>query len=85
MAQVSVPSYQGYEDPIDLVDRTEIPYEERLKVLQAWQEELARSGASDEQRQHLVGAIQALEMGAEVQNDDPVGEPEGTGYAAGDK
>lgn len=85
MAQVSVPSFQGYDDPIDLVDHTEIPYERRLEILQAWQEELAKSGASDEQRQALLGAIHALEMGAETQDDVPEEQPDDVGYAGGDK
>ncbi len=79
------PAFRGFRDPLALVDRTDLPYEERLAILQAWQAELARTEASDEAREALQGAIHALEMGAEVQNDGPEAAPEDAGYGAGER
>jgi hypothetical protein len=80
MSDAAPRSFQGYSDPLELVDRTDIAYEERLAILQEWQAELARVDAPEEERQALQGAIHALEMGAEVQNDEPEGAPRAHGY-----
>lgn len=80
MADAPLPSFQGFSDPLDLVDRTDMPYEKRLAILQDWQAEV--SDADDQHKAALLGAIQALEMGAAVQNDEPEGAPEDHGYAA---
>ena len=78
-------SFKGYENPLDLVDRTELPYEERLALLQEWQAEAARSGQPDERREAIHAAIQALEMGSEVQTDAPEEAPVHYGYGKGEK
>lgn len=80
----ALPSFRGFTDPLDLVDRTDLPYEERLAILQEWQADLARTDAPDESREALQGAIHSLEMGAEVQNDGPEGAPEDAGYGKGE-
>jgi len=82
MAQTVLPSFRGYSDPLQLVDRIDTPYEERLATLQAWQEELARDDAPQEQRDLVLGAIHALEMGAEHQGDEPAEAPDDHGYGA---
>jgi hypothetical protein len=68
--------FRGFGDPLEIVDRTDIDYTERLEMLQAWKAELARAGAAEDERRQLEGAIQALEMGAEVQGDEPAEAPE---------
>ena len=85
MAETPLRPFKGYDDPLDLVDRTEIDYEERLALLQAWQSELAAAGAPDEHRDALMGAIQALEAGAALQGDEPEGVPDGHGYGVHNK
>lgn len=69
--------FKNFADPLELVDQTDISYERRLALLQEWQEELARKDAPLEHREAVTGAIQALEMGAAVQNDEPDAGPEG--------
>lgn len=69
--------------PLDLVDRTDIDYAERLRLLQEWQAELARTGASEAEREEIRGAIQALEMGAAVQGDDADEVPQGAAHREG--
>ena len=85
MADADPPPFKGYTDPLDLVDRTEIDYAERLALLQAWQAEVAAAGGSDEQREALTGAIQALETGAALQGDRAEETPEGHGYGVNNK
>jgi hypothetical protein len=75
--------FRSYGAPLDLVDRTDIDYPERLKLLQEWQAELARTGAPEEKQEEIRGAIQALEMGAAVQGDDAEEIPEGAGHREG--
>lgn len=75
--------FRGYDNPLDLVDRTDVDYAERLKLLQEWQAELARTGAPEEKQEEIRGAIQALEMGAAVQGDDAEEIPEGAGHREG--
>lgn len=67
-------------DPLDLVDQTDIPYEERLKRLQEWRADLVAKGADEERVAELDAAVQALETGAEVQGDTPEGDPDGRSY-----
>lgn len=85
MANTDLPPFRGYTDPIDLVDRTEIDYSERLVLLQAWQAEVAAAGGSDEQREALTGAIQALETGAALQGDGDEEVPVSHGYGVHNK
>ena len=75
MAQIE--SFKGYSDPLDVADRVDLPYEERLELLQDWQVALENADAPQEHRDEVRGAIQALEMGAEVQDDEPEAGPEG--------
>lgn len=85
MAESDLRPFRGYSDPLDLVDRTEIDYAERLAILQDWQAELAALDAPDEHRKALSGAIQALETGAAVQNDGAAEVPQGHGYGVHNK
>jgi len=78
-------SYRGYENPLDLVDRTELPYDDRLALLQEWKAEAAKAGQSQERQDEILAAIHALEMGAEVQNDVPDETPDQHGYGKGHK
>ena len=55
-----------FDDPLDLVDRTDIPYETRLDALQRWKAE-CRHDIAD----HIQAAIEALETGAALQSDGP--------------
>ena len=61
---------QDFTDPLDLVDRTDLPYEQRLEMLQEWRARLTGADAAKEEIDAIDGAIQALEMGARVQGDD---------------
>lgn len=74
---------EGFSDPLEIVDRTDLSYEKRLGMLQDWQAALAREDAPQEKRDELAGAIQALEMGAVTQGDESDAIPEGSG--AGDR
>lgn len=80
MAQKTAMGFRGFTDPLEIVDRTDLDYEDRLAMLQQWRAELERSGASEEELAELTGAIQALEMGAAVQGDESDEIPEGRGY-----
>jgi len=60
----------GYDDPLELVDQTDIPYEERLTTLQEWRARLTGADAPQVEIDAVDGAIQALEMGARVQGDE---------------
>jgi hypothetical protein len=82
MPDQQLQAFKGYKDPLEIVDRTEMPYEERLALLQAWQADLAKTDAPEEHANALTGAIQALETGAVVQDDAPEQEPDGVGYGA---
>ncbi len=55
-----------FDDPLDLVDRTDIPYETRLDALQRWKAESRQDVAC-----RIQAAIEALETGAAVQSDGP--------------
>ena len=59
-----------FTDPLDLVDRTDLPYEQRLEMLQEWRARLTGEDAPRAEVDAIDGAIQALEMGARVQGDD---------------
>ena len=59
-----------FTDPLDLVDRTDLPYEQRLEMLQEWRARLTGADAARAEIDAIDGAIQALEMGARVQGDD---------------
>lgn len=83
MSDTPLRGFRGYDDPLDLVDRTDIDYPERLSLLQAWKAELARRGAPQEDHDALQGAIDALEMGAAVQGDDAEEIPEGAAHREG--
>lgn len=72
--------FMGFENPMQVVDRTDLAYEVRLAVLQEWQARLAQSGSDEDRRNAVLGAIHALEMGAEVQDDAPEDAPEHFGY-----
>lgn len=75
--------FRSYGAPLDLVDRTDIDYPERLRLLQEWQAELARTDAPEAEQDEIRGAIQALEMGAAVQRDDADEIPEGAAHREG--
>lgn len=85
MAETPLRPFKGYDDPLDLVDRTEIDYEERLALLQEWQSALAAADAPDEHRDALMGAIQALEAGVAYQGDQSDEVPDGHGYGVQNK
>ncbi len=72
--------FKGYSDPLEIVDRTEMDYEERLALLQDWRAELAAQGAGAKALDAVDGAIQALEKGAEVQGDGPSEGSSETGF-----
>lgn len=76
--------FEGFLDPMEVVDRTDLDYEKRLRLLQDWQADLERKNAPEEQREALRGAVLALEMGSEVQGDEPEGLPPGAGYGGGE-
>lgn len=67
----------GFLDPLEVVDRTDLTYEARLRILQDWRARLTRGDADREEVTAIDGAIQALEMGARVQGDDSDEVPEG--------
>lgn len=79
----AVRGFRGYDHPLDLVDRTDIDYTERLALLQAWKAELAREAAPEAEQDALQGAIDALEMGAAVQRDDAAEIPAGAAHREG--
>lgn len=83
MPDATLTGFRGYDDPLDLVDRTDIDYTERLALLQDWKAELAASGASEDAEAAVQGAIDALEMGAAVQRDDAEEIPEGAAHREG--
>lgn len=80
MADPALAPYRGHDDPLALVDRTDIDYAERLAILQDWQVALADVDAPESHRAALQGAIHALEMGAAVQDDGPDEAPDAHGY-----
>jgi hypothetical protein len=82
MAQDLEHGFRGFRDPLEIVDRTDLAYEERLATLQDWKAALAEAGAPEEQERAVLGAIQALEMGAAVQHDEPEEAPADHGYGA---
>jgi hypothetical protein len=84
MADPALAPFRGHDDPLALVDRTDIDYAERLALLQDWKAALARADAPEEQREALLGAIHALEMGAAVQNDEPAEALAAHGYGVPD-
>lgn len=85
MTQANLRGFRGYSDPLELVDRTDIDYTERLALLQEWKAELARSGeqAAGAEADAVQGAIDALEMGAAVQRDDAEEIPPGAAHREG--
>lgn len=83
MADTTPRGFRGYSDPLDLVDRTDIDYVERLSLLQEWQAELAGSEASEEEQAAVQGAIDALETGAAIQRDDAEDIPDGAAHREG--
>lgn len=58
-----------FRDPLEVVDRTDMAYEERLRILQDWRKRLAEEDADQPRIDEVDGAIQALEMGARLQGD----------------
>lgn len=84
MPDLQLATFAGFDDPMDVVDSTDMTYEARLKILQEWQATLSRSGSGHDRQKILQGAIHALEMGAAVQDDGPEGAPNSTGYGVGD-
>lgn len=78
-------AFRGYDNPLELVDRTELPYDDRLALLQAWKAEAAEAGEPQERQDEILAAIHALEIGAEVQNDAPDEAPEQRGYGKGQR
>lgn len=83
MPDATLRGFRGYADPLDIVDRTDVDYPERLALLQEWKAELARAGASEVEHEALQGAIDALEMGAAVQRDDADEIPAGAAHREG--
>jgi hypothetical protein len=73
-------AFKGFADPMQLVDRTDLPYEKRLAVLQEWKALLASESADEDQVDLVDGAIHSLEMGSEIQDDAPHGAPALSGY-----
>jgi hypothetical protein len=82
MANEARRGFRGFAGPLEIVDRTDLDYADRLAMLQEWKAELAQTGAPQEAQDELQGAIQALEMGAAVQDDAPEEAPEDHGYGA---
>ncbi|MBP7002832.1 hypothetical protein [Amaricoccus sp.] len=77
--------FRSFRDPLEIVDRTDIDYAERLEILQAWKAELGRGDAPEAEHERIAGAIHALEMGAAVQNDEPAEAPKAHGYGVPDE
>lgn len=72
--------FKGFDTPMQVVDRTDLAYEKRLDLLQDWKASLASAGAEEDQQEAVHGAIHALEMGAEIQDDAPTSAPASSGY-----
>lgn len=69
MATTTRQGFQGYSDPMEVVDRTDIDYSRRLAVLQDWLADIGKAGMRDAERAAVEAAIRALETGAVVQSD----------------
>lgn len=65
MSEASL-SPADFDDPLDVVDRTDLDYATRLDLLQRWKADCP-PGKAD----RIQGAIEALETGAKVQADGP--------------
>ena len=59
-------SRADFEDPLDVVDRTDLDYETRLDLLQRW-----KADSPPDEADRVQAAIEALETGARVQADGP--------------
>ena len=57
MTENQFAAFRGFSHPMEVVDRTEMPYERRLAVLQDWQATLASTSATDERGKTILGAI----------------------------
>ncbi len=73
------------DDALRIVDRTDLPYETRLEMLQERRANLANSGAEAETVAQIDAAIQALEMGAVTQGDESEVIPAGSGHGPEDE
>lgn len=62
----TTPAPADFDDPLDLVDRTDLSYKTRLDILQRWKAD-SPPGEAD----RIQAAIDALETGAAVQADGP--------------
>lgn len=70
-----------FEDPQEIVDATDAPYEARLQALQRWRRLVVEEdGQGGEAEKAVSAAIQALETGAELEQDEPEERPPGRGY-----
>ncbi|TPE52534.1 hypothetical protein [Amaricoccus solimangrovi] len=67
---------RGFTDPLEVVDHTDMPYEERLGILQEWRARLVSESAPSPDIEEIDGAIQALETGARLQGDQSDEVPE---------
>lgn len=85
MPDSSVASFKGFDDPLALVDRTDLPYEQRLALLQDWRAQVARDDQGSAFLDPILAAIHALEMGAEMQDDASAETPNYFGYGKGVK
>lgn len=74
---------RDFHDPLEVVDRTDMAYEERLGILQDWRQRLTESKAARTEIEEVDGAIQALEMGARLQGDQSEEVPEDYGNRRG--
>ncbi|WP_299134160.1 hypothetical protein [uncultured Amaricoccus sp.] len=73
------------DDALRIVDRTDVPYETRLELLQERRASLVNSGAEATEVAEIDAAIQALEMGAVTQGDESEEIPEGAGHGPEDQ
>ena len=63
MAIAADDDYEGYAEPLEIVDRTDLSYEERLSLLQGWKAVIPSDTRNEWRRTEVANAIQALEIG----------------------
>lgn len=69
-----------FDEPLDLVDRTDLDYEIRLDMLQRWQARIAAGQATRGTAEEVEGAIFALQARSKLKTDTPEEQPTTTTY-----
>ncbi|NJO37867.1 MAG: hypothetical protein HC871_09950 [Rhizobiales bacterium] len=79
-ASVDARQRQGFEQPDDVLERSDLTYEQKLDILQRWHADLQKASGERAGLRRVEQAIERLQVEVTFDPDKPESAPSGKGY-----